>query len=378
MEKKVLIGPEENQYEPPEGLHADENFKRLGELNPGVVQDETDPNKITLFSRLIYTDKHGLNSCITEKEAILEGKDVKILPGETTIFQAEAPHGQRGVEDFSAIKLNGEKPLHGFLVHYNGFDARTEYVRTSKDDPDDHTKWQEFGIYFPNIRAKKAISLVKQERYKEYWDRCFGETAIKKTIELGNPVPKSPFLGTKDCCLFPRKVKRKDENGDLREYYGIIIRLLPDMQMVYVKGFKELASRKFWRKTVKNLDDYVLLERENDWEKSHIGLGGVPLELDHGILIPYHGVVMDPKRNYQWGAALVDKDDPHKILARTKKPIISATEPWEKNGVVDGDVVFPTGYAISDGIFHGFYGAGDKYLAHFTTTESELLNRVFE
>jgi len=156
----------------------------------------------------------------------------------------------------------------------------------------------------------------------------------------------------------------------------VIIRLLPDIQMIYVEDFLQLASQEFWRQTITNLDDYVLLQRENDWEKSHIGLAGPPIELESGILISYHGVNMEPKRDYRVGAVLVDKEDPTKILARTKKPRLTATESWERNGVVDGDVVFPTGYAIHEGIIHEFYGAGDKYIAHTTTTESKLLEHL--
>jgi predicted GH43/DUF377 family glycosyl hydrolase len=300
-----------------------------------------------------------------------------MLPGEETIFQAKTPHGEKGVEDFRTIKLEGETPLHGFLVYYNGFDSRTGYVRTSKKDSTNYSKWQEFGIYFPNITAKEALSVVKPSRYKKFWEKHYGKKSQEEAKLKGKLIPKNPFLGTKDCCLFPKKIKRKDDNGNLKEYYGIIIRLLPDIQMVYVKGFEELASQKFWYNTIRNLEEFVLLKRENNWEQSHIGLGGAPLELKSGVLIPYHGVVMNPIRNYKAGAVLVDKDNPQKIIARTKKPINFATETWESNGLEDGKIVFPTAYATSsEGIIHDFYGAGDKYVGHRTTNENKLLEKL--
>ena len=377
--KHILMRPEENQYEPPKGLLVDENFKRLGILNPAVIQDEENPSRITLFPRLIYQDKHGLNSCIIKKEAILEGKNIRIRGGEETVFQSKAPHGLKGVEDFRVCKIKGEKVLHGDIVYFNGFDARTKYVRTKKSNPKNYSDWDEFGIYFPNINAEKAIELVEPQRYKEYWENNFGKIAQEKAREFGVHVPEVPYLGTKDCCVWPNKVKRKNDKGIEEEYYAKIIRLLPDMQIIYFKDFRELANVKFWENVVSNIEEHNLLKRKNGWEKSHIGLAGAPIELEEGILLPYHGVKMNPIRDYKFGAALQDKEDPQITLARTKKPILYATEPWERNGVVDGDVVFPTGHARGEnGTIHLFYGAGDKYLAHTTTTEKKILEQMVD
>jgi len=377
LRKKILLSPNENQFKPPKGLKTDKGFQRLGILNPSVVQDENNPNLITLFPRLIYQDSKGINSCIVKRQAQLEGPDVRIFKGEETIFQAGAPHGEKGVEDFRVSKIVGEDPLHGFLVHYNGFDARTGYVRTSEKDPTNYSKWQEFGIYFPNITAKQAIDNVKPKRYKKAWERTFGRTSQRKARLEGKFVPENPFLGIKDCCAYPKKIKIQN-NGDSGEYYGIILRALPDMQIIYIRDFKELADQRLWLSFVKNIQKHILLERKYDWEQSHIGLAGAPLILKSGVLLPYHGANMKPMRDYKIGAALLDNDNPQKVIARTKKPINFATEPWEKGGLVDGNIVFSTGNAISsEGIVHEFYGAGDKHIGHCTTTESKLLEQLF-
>ena len=87
---------------------------------------------------------------------------------------------------------------------------------------------------------------------------------------------------------------------------------------------------------------------------------------------------MKPERDYKFGLALADRDNPQKILARTNNPILSTTEPWEADGVISGKVVFPTGHVIQDGIIHWFYGAGDRYVAHTTTTEKEILDSLLK
>jgi len=373
-QKRIILKPEDKADEPPPGLNIDGHFKRLGILNPAVVQRD---NKIDLLSRLIYEDCRGLNSCIVRNQAFLEGEDVRIkrdergYPMEELVFQPEGPHGDRGIEDARLIKLNFEDPIHGFLVHHNGpryKDARTEYLRTKENDPTNLLSWDRFGIYFPNISLEEAIETVSSETHKQRWKT---EDNGRLNGKAQTYPPTSPFLKTKDCCLWPRKVVKKDQ-----EHYGVIVRLLPDMQIVYVKNFKELAEYEFWKGIVGNIEDHTLLGIENCWENSHIGLAGPPFEINGGILIPYHGAVMKPERNYKFGLALADPNDPQKILARTNNPILYATEPWEANGVVPGKVVFPTGHAIKDGIIHLFYGAGDKYVAHTSKTEQEILDSL--
>lgn len=360
MAKGILLTPKEKEDEPPSGLRVGSYFKRVGILNPAVVQNKRNEKDISLYSRLIYKDESGLNSCIVHNKCVLgEGgvsvkKDEKGFPLEELVFQAENPHGIRGVEDLRTSFVEGETPLHGFLVNYDGKTARTEYIRKNPSD-----SWDRFGVWFPNIKVAKALELIGDKgrgRYKKRW---------LEEYSFGNP--KELFLGTKDCAMFPLKINGKK---------GIIIRILPDMQIVYVDDPIELARQEFWEEAIGDLGSRVLLQRKHDWEESHIGLAGPPFEVEKGIIIPYHGVVMNPERNYRFGLALVDKGDPQKVLARTQTPILEATEPWEKDGVVPGKVVFPTGHACYNGMIYWFYGARDEYVAFYSMEEKELINAL--
>ena len=374
LNKKIILKPEDNGDDPPDGLNVDSSFKRLGILNPAVVQHGP---LVYLLSRLNYSGNGVSKSCIVRNTVLLEGNSVRIVrdekghPIEKLVLAPELPHGQRAVEDMRVGFMKGEAPLHAFLVHYNGVDARTEYLRTKETEPFNLLKWDRFGIYFPNLSLEEAIELAPNKKYRDNWTERYNmvkEEGNQGKQEILNGIyknPVSPFLGTKDCGLFPKKIKGK---------YAINIRLLPDMQIVYVKDFKELAKHEFWQETIKNLEDHLLLERKYDWEESHIGLSYSPFETSEGFVIPSHGAIMNPERDYKFGLTLVDKNNPQKILGRTKEPILEATEPWENNGVVSGKVVFPTGHAVWDGYYHIFYGAGDKYIAHTTIPEQRLLD----
>jgi predicted GH43/DUF377 family glycosyl hydrolase len=98
-----------------------------------------------------------------------------------------------------------------------------------------------------------------------------------------------------------------------------------------------------------------ILQPEHPWEFIQIGTCGSPVELDDCWLLLTHGV--GPVRKYSIGAVLLDKNDPSKVLARSREPLVRP-EPNEREGYVP-NVVYTCGamrhgdriilpYAISD------------------------------
>ena len=59
-----------------------------------------------------------------------------------------------------------------------------------------------------------------------------------------------------------------------------------------------------------------------------IGNCGSPIELDEGWLLLTHGV--GPVRRYSIGAVLLDKQDPSKVLARSREPLVRPEPPSAK------------------------------------------------
>ena len=98
-----------------------------------------------------------------------------------------------------------------------------------------------------------------------------------------------------------------------------------------------------------------ILQPQYPWEFVQIGSCGSPIELDDHWLLLTHGV--GPVRKYSIGAVLLDKNDPSKIVARTREPLLRPG-PTERDGYVP-NVVYTCGamrhgdriilpYAISD------------------------------
>jgi len=110
--------------------------------------------------------------------------------------------------------------------------------------------------------------------------------------------------------------------------------------------------------TLSNFEKHTLLMKpEQDWEELKIGSGPPPIKTEHGWLLIYHGVNKDLV--YSAGAVILDLNNPFKVIARTKEPILQPEEPYERIGDVN-NVVFPTGACIIDDRLHVYYGGADK------------------
>jgi predicted GH43/DUF377 family glycosyl hydrolase len=107
-------------------------------------------------------------------------------------------------------------------------------------------------------------------------------------------------------------------------------------------------------------DHKIIMEpRKGKWDSKKIGIAGVPLETDDGWLMIYHGV--DDRNVYRLGAALLDKNNPDRVIARQDEPILEPELDWELNGQVP-NVVFSCGGCMADNFLYVYYGAADTVI----------------
>lgn len=92
-------------------------------------------------------------------------------------------------------------------------------------------------------------------------------------------------------------------------------------------------------------EDLATLQTPHEpWEAVQLGNCGSPIETPLGWLVLTHGV--GPMREYSIGAALLDLDDPRKVLGRLREPLISS-DAEQRDGYVP-NVVYSCG-----GLLHG-------------------------
>ena len=125
--------------------------------------------------------------------------------------------------------------------------------------------------------------------------------------------------------------------------------------------------------------EQVLRPREGAWwDASRIGIGPPPLRTDHGWLLIYHGVKATVSGSiYRVGLALLDLDEPTRLLRRLPEWILGPLDSYEREGDVP-NVVFACGLvhdAASDQI-RLYYGAADTSVCLATAQLDDLLAAV--
>ena len=114
------------------------------------------------------------------------------------------------------------------------------------------------------------------------------------------------------------------------------------------------------------------------WKNTKLGAGPVPIETTEGWLMIYHGVCTTCSGFiYSIGAALLDIDDPSKVIVDCENYILTPEEPYETIGFV-ANVCFPcaTVQDADTGRIAIFYGAADTYCALAFTQVDELVDYI--
>jgi predicted GH43/DUF377 family glycosyl hydrolase len=185
-----------------------------------------------------------------------------------------------------------------------------------------------------------------------------GRAIRSELIETGDFISfrLAPLRGAaarnKGMALFPRKI-----GGN----YAMIAR--QDNENLYLIYSDDLYT---WD------GGQAVLKPQFPWEFVQIGNCGSPIELDEGWLLLTHGV--GPVRKYSIGAALLDKSDPTKVLARSREPLLRP-EPSEREGYVP-NVVYTCGAMRHNDQIILPYAVSDTFSNFATIKISTLLNAM--
>jgi len=112
-----------------------------------------------------------------------------------------------------------------------------------------------------------------------------------------------------------------------------------------------------------------ILAAAEPWEFVQIGNCGSPIELPEGWLVLTHGV--GPMRQYCIGAALLDLHDPRRMIARLRRPLLTASAE-ERNGYVP-NVVYSCGSMVHAGRLILPYAGSDTSTRFAVVPVAELL-----
>lgn len=169
-----------------------------------------------------------------------------------------------------------------------------------------------------------------------------------------------PNQVNKNACILPEKVNGK---------YVVFHRVFPDILIDYVDDLDFDGETK-WLKPVKKISP-----RKTFWDSRKVGIGATPIKTDRGWLLIYQAVGNQDPSRYKIGAMLLDKNNPARVLARCKKPILEPQEHYENGGWKYG-VVYPCGAVAMNNQLFVYYGGSDMVTCVATAPIDIFLNQL--
>ncbi|MEK7604632.1 MAG: hypothetical protein AAB442_02450 [Patescibacteria group bacterium] len=150
----------------------------------------------------------------------------------------------------------------------------------------------------------------------------------------------------------------------------------PTIAIARAREVWDFLDPTYWEKWHAHLEDHALPELRRE-DRDHIEVGAAPLLTEKGWLLIYSYI-----QNYYEGssrvftieAALLDRDNPQRLLSRTES-ILVPQEFYEEYGLVP-NIVFPTSATVENGRLDIWYGASDTVCAKASVKLPDLLRAL--
>ena len=225
--------------------------------------------------------------------------------------------------------------------------------------------WEEWGCEDPRITAFDGVYYVFYTAYSRRGPRI----ALASTTDFRNFKRYGlvgPDCDDKDSALFPELI-----NG----HVTIVHRIAPNIELDFLDSIEQMeTSHPYWKDYLNHIEANTIMKPLWKWEEKKVGIGPPPIRTEAGWLVIYHGV--DSHDMYHAGAALLDLEDPRRVIARTPEPILEPEEDFERVGVVP-NVVFPEGAVVIKDELKIFYGGADRVCC-VASVPMKLLTEVLE
>lgn len=167
----------------------------------------------------------------------------------------------------------------------------------------------------------------------------------------------------KNWVIFPEKINGK---------FAVLHSVNPCISIEYLENLEFKGEKKYIKSS------FNTTKNKGVWDSWVRGVGPPPIKTEKGWLLIYHAmdVYSDPDR-YKLGAMLLDLNNPQKIIARSKEPILEPDEYYENNGWKAG-VSYSCGAIEKDGQLLIYYGGADTVSCVAQINLKEFVNELIE
>jgi predicted GH43/DUF377 family glycosyl hydrolase len=259
----------------------------------------------------------------------------------------------------------------GYALSSDGihFKNRHQFIKPDND-------WDKFGCEDPRVTKMNGKFYIFYTALSNF---PFCADCIKVGVAITTDFKKikekhavTPF-NAKAMSLFPDKVAGR---------YAVVLSVNTDLPptriaVAYFDREEQMWSPTYWEGWYSLLNDNIIpLQRS---PKDHIEAGAPPIKTKYGWLLIYSYIqnYFSPPAVFGIEAALLDINNPQRIIARTDKPLLVPQEEYEKYGKVP-NIVFPTGAIVKEGTLYVYYGAADTTCAVASCRLETLLEDMLE
>jgi predicted GH43/DUF377 family glycosyl hydrolase len=227
--------------------------------------------------------------------------------------------------------------------------------------PDDGDPYEAYGCEDARITRleEEDAWVIAYTAYSPYGAGvALAKTRDWKTVErLGLMLAPN----NKDAAVFPRKIRGK--------YWMLHRPVAGSLEHIWLTDSPDLRH---WG------SPYCIIKERGGpfWDGRKVGANTPPIETPEGWLILYHGVKQMPGGpTYRMGAALLDLEDPRRLISRLPHWILAPHEWYEVTGDVP-NVVFACGAVERGDEIHLYYGAADTYICLAYAKTADLLDAL--
>jgi predicted GH43/DUF377 family glycosyl hydrolase len=177
-----------------------------------------------------------------------------------------------------------------------------------------------------------------------------------KDFSTCQPLEYATQVDVKNGAMFPGKL-----DGDY-----LLLHRPCDGASIWLSRSKDLE---FWGEEVA-----VMTPRGGFWDSDRIGAAAPPIAIEQGWLLIYYGQkATSAGPLVRLGAAVLDRDDPARVLGRSNIPILSPRERYERIGDIP-NVVFSCGALLEEQRLTIYYGASDSCICRGEARLEDILD----
>lgn len=303
--------------------------------------------------------------------------------------ESDTPWESEGAFNGSAIRIKGKTHLFYRaqslpLLHEDGPWLSMSAIGHVKSTDGIHFKkhqlafepeyhWERFGCEDPRITQFENRFYIFYTALSEFPFRAEGikvGLAVSDNLKRFEKHPITPF-NAKAMTMFPERI-----GGKIWTLLSVNTDQPPaTIAFATFDDVEALWNTEAWRKWYQDLGKYSFdLQR---YPEDHIEIGAPPLKTKKGWLLFYSYIqnYHSPNPIFTIEAALLDLNNPRKIIGRTTMPLLTPEEEYEQYGKVQ-NIVFPTGVTVKGDTLSLYYGAADTTTCVATGSLKTLLKEM--